>query len=60
MNEIAASLIIIYFTEALFINKNEKPENVSNEVYEIAKFCIDIEYVEADVFTIFNCIQEIG
>jgi len=60
MNEIVASLIIIYFTEALFIHKNEKTENVKNEIYDIAKFCIDLEYVEADVFTVFNCIQEIG
>lgn len=59
MNELAASLIIIYFTEALFIQRG-KPEDVTQEVYDTAKFCLDLEYVEADIFTVFNCMMEIG
>ena len=59
MNELAASLIIIYFTEALFIQRG-KPEDVTQMVYDTAKFCLDLEYVEADIFTVFNCMMEIG
>ena len=38
----------------------EKPEDVTQEVYDTAKFCLDLEYVEADIFTVFNCMMEIG
>ena len=57
MNEIAASLIIIYFTEALYILKNPYKDS---QINDLAKFMMDLESVEADVFTLFDKILEIG
>lgn len=60
MNEIAASLILIYFKEALYIRKYPNPNDVSNDIFQLASFIIDLEHAEADVFTLFNNIMEYG
>ena len=33
MNEIAASLILIYFMEALYIKKYPNPKDIKNEIF---------------------------
>ena len=59
MNEIVASIIVVYFEESQFV-LNKKIENISERNLNMAKFLYNIEFAEADIFTMFNKIMELG
>lgn len=60
MNEIAASFIVVYFTEYMYVYKNPTKEGISERCLEMAKFFYDFRYAEADIYTVFNKIMELG
>jgi hypothetical protein len=59
MNEIVASLIVIYYTESIYIFRN-KGKMCESEAGKLAIKMIDIEHAEADIFTLYFRIMEIG
>ncbi len=62
MNEVAASLLIVYFSEALYIQKNNdiQKEGTSEEVVKTAKYFYDLENADSDIFFCFEKIMAAG
>ncbi|KAL4509987.1 hypothetical protein ABPG72_010180 [Tetrahymena utriculariae] len=60
MNEVAASFIIVYFVEALYIQKHQKEAGASQRSLEMAQFMMNMNYAEADIYTLFCKMMDIG
>jgi len=61
MNELAASFMLVYFTEALFVQRNsELLSSRSSRSLQNAKFMLDLANAEADIFSLFERMMELG
>lgn len=59
MNEVAASFVVIYFTEALGVREAAKNYKGSRGA-SLSESLLDLDFAEADVFSAFNRMMELG
>lgn len=62
MNEIVASFLLIYLTEASYVNSfaNSSSDSVTPRSLQLASEFLRLDCVEADVFSLFSRMMEIG
>jgi len=60
MNEVAASFLYVYLSEAIYVKKHIAAAEATERGLEMASFLMDLEFIEADIFNLFSRMMEIG
>ena len=60
MNEVAASFLYVYLSEAIYVKKHIAAEEATERGLEMANFLMDLEFIEADIYNLFSRMMEIG